>query len=275
MICTARCRYCLRSHYNVLTLKEEELIDIAKFCGSKGIKEEVREVLITGGDPLVIPHRLNLLVESLLEYAPNVKIVRIGTRLMTQDPDRIDNNVFEIFKNKPGIRFEIGTQINHPVEFFPESIEKFQNFEELDVRIYAQNVLLKNINDNINCLIRLYDILRNYNIEPHYLFHCVPMIGMHHFRTTVEKGLNLAKELINSGNVSGRAKPMYALMTDIGKIVPYERTILGKNDHGQILLQSAYKYEDRIKWNPNWQLPKTAEVDETGYLRVWYLDGED
>lgn len=274
-ICAAHCRYCLRAHYDLFTLKENDLKGIAEFCGSKNVKDNLAEVLITGGDPLIIPQRLHLLVELLLEKAPNIRIIRIGSRLMTQDPERVDNNVYGIFKNKPGIRFEIGTQINHPIEFFEESIETFKEFFKLGVKIYSQNILLRNINDNINCLIKLYDIMRELDIEPHYLFHCVPMRGMHHFRTTVTKGIELTKSLVNSGYISGRAKPMFALMTDIGKIIPYEGTILRKNSFGQILIQSAYKYQDRMRWNPYWELPKTAEIDDKGYLRVWYLDGED
>ena len=102
------------------------------------------------------------------------------------------------------------------------------------------------------------------------------MRGMHHFRTTVEKGLRLIKELTNSGKISGRVKPMYALMTDIGKITLYDGTILAKNKkRNELLVQSSYTYEERLQNNPNWKLPETAEVDENGYLRMWYLDGDD
>ena len=65
-------------------------------------------------------------------------------------------------------------------------------------------------------------------------------------------------------------------MTDIGKITLYDGTILDKNEEkNEILVQSSYRYEDRLKNNPNWKLPKTAEVDENGYLRMRYLDGSD
>ncbi len=277
MVCAAHCRYCLRANYDIFTLKEDELINIAKFCGSDNTKRQVNEVLITGGDPLIVPKRLNYLVEVLIEYAPNIKIIRIATRLPHHDPSRIDNNVFEIFKkHKDKVDFELATQINHPAELFPETIEIFDKFRKMGVPIYSQNILLKGINDNIKTLVCLYNKIREIGIEPHYLFHCVPMRGMHHFRTTVEKGLRLARELTNSGKISGRIKPMYALMTDIGKITLYEGTILEKNkERNEIFVQSAYKYEDRLKNNTNWKLPKTAEIDENGYLRTWYLDGED
>jgi len=259
----------------MFTLSEDELKDVAKFCGAKSMRENLREVLITGGDPFVLPQRLHYLVESLLKYASNIKTMRIATRIITHDPKRIDNNIYEIFKNKPGIRFEMATQINHPVEFFPETIEKLENISKLGVTIYSQNVFLKGVNDDVAILAELYDRMRAFNVEPHYLFHCVPIKGMHHLRTSLDKGLKLIRQLVNSGMISGRVKPMYAVMTDIGKITLYEGTILEKNENNQILLQSDYKYDERLKWNPNWELPKTAEVGENGFLRIWYLDGCD
>ena len=277
MVCSAHCRYCLRANYNIFTLSEDEIIKIAKFCGSEQVKYEASEVLITGGDPFVLPNRLNFLIESLIKYAPNIKIMRVASRLPLHDPHRIDNNLYEIFrKHKDKVRFEIATQINHPVDLFPETMEVFKRFKDMGISIYSQNVLIKGVNDNIETLVALYNKMREVGIEAHYLFHCVPMRGMHHYRTTVAKGIELAKELTNSGLISGRVKPMYALMTDIGKITLYEGTYLKKDEgRNMVYVQSSYKYENRIKNNPNWKLPETAEVDENGYLRMWYLDGSD
>ena len=274
-ICVAHCRYCLRANYEIFTLSEKQMTEIAKYCGSSKLRDKLQEVLITGGDPLIIPQKLHYLMESMIEYAPNVKIFRIATRLLTQDPNRIDNNVFEIFREKPLIRFELATQINHPIEFFPETVDKMQAFSEMGVKIYSQNVLLKGVNDNIDTLMDLYDKMRKYDIEAHYLFHSIPLKGSHHLRTTVVKGLRLIKELVNSGLVSGRVKPMYAAMTDIGKITFYDGAIITKDSRNRLLLQSTISYKDRLAWNPNWVLPKTAEVDNDGLLRVWYLDGTD
>jgi lysine 2,3-aminomutase len=275
MICAAHCRYCLRANYDIFTLSESELKNIAIYCGCDSVKNEVSEVLITGGDPFIVPQKLRYLIENIIEFAPNIKRVRIGTRVPLHDPDRVDNNIFEIFnRHRNKIKFEVATQINHATELFPEVIEKFVKIREMGITVYAQNVILKGVNDNLPTLIDLYSKMREVGIESHYLFHSVPMRGMHHFRTSVKKGLELSRELTNSGVVSGRVKPMYALMTDIGKVTLYDGTIL-EHDNGQILIQSDYRYTDRMKWNPDWQLPSTAFVDEGGFLRVWYLDGND
>jgi lysine 2,3-aminomutase len=275
MICAAHCRYCLRGNYPISTLSEQQILDIAKYCGNSENKKMLNEVLITGGDPLIIPQKLNFLLNSLEEYAPNIRLIRIGSRLPLQQPDRIHDGVLNIFETHRKLRFEVGTQINHVIELFPEVIDAFQKLQDRNVRIYAQNVLLKNINDDPETLIELYDAMRIYDIDPHYLFHCIPIRGMHHFRTTVAKGLRLIKDLTCSGNISGRAKPMFAAMTDIGKITFYEGVILGKDANNNLLLQSNYSYRDRLNWASGWKLPETASVDESGLLRVCYLDGTD
>ena len=273
-VCAAHCRYCLRSNYPRHTMTEAELVEVAQYAGTGERRERLNEVLITGGDPMLTPKRLNFLVEALMKHAPNIKTFRVGSRLMGQAPEKVDDAVFSILRNKKGVRFEVGTQINHPVEFFPEVCEAFIKLKESGVKIYAQNVLLKGVNDDIETLVNLYDLMRQYDIEAHYLFHCVPMIGIHHLRPSVEKGIQLTRALVSSGRISGRAKPMFAAMTDIGKITFYDGVICSKQD-GRLLLQSNYLVRERADYNPGWQLPNSAEVDKNGFMQVWYLDGED
>jgi lysine 2,3-aminomutase len=166
--------------------------------------------------------------------------------------------------------------INSPVEFWPESVEAIHKIQDVGARIYLQHPLLKGVNDDLETLVSLYDLVRTHNIEPHYLFHCVPITGQSHHRTTVQKGNELICKLTSSGKFSGRSKPKYTLMTDIGKITMWEGTILDRNQaNNMILLQSGYKLEERLRYNPSYKVPKNAEVDEEGYMRVWYLDGED
>jgi lysine 2,3-aminomutase len=275
MACVAYCRFCLRSNYPRHTLSEQQLVEIAKYCGAEQNRDVLREVLITGGDPLVIPRRIDFLLEALIEYAPNVRIVRLATRIPTQDPTRIDDDVLHLFSNKPTLRFELATQINHPVELsFPESQAAFQRILAAGARVYSQNVLLKGINDDLPTLIDLYDAMRENNLEAHYLFHAIPMQYTHHLRTSVSRGLELANGLTSCGFISGRAKPMFAAMTDIGKITLYDGAVVAQ-DGRRVLLQSAYRLKERLRWNPCWELPPGAEVGPQDLLRVWYLDGAD
>jgi len=274
LVCVAHCRYCLRSNYAKHTLSEQQLVDVACYCGSGANRDYLNEVLITGGDPLLIPNRIEFLLNALIEHAPNIRIVRLATRIPTQDPDRIDQDALRVFQNKPSLRFEMATQINSPAEFCPETEDAFRRARALGVRIYSQNVLLKGVNDDPAVLVDLYDRMRLNDIEAHYLFHSVPMRGTHHLRTSVDRGLKLANGLTSCGRISGRAKPMFAAMTDIGKITFYQGTIVDRRD-GKLLLQSEYRLEDRLAWNPSWELPESAQVDSEGRLQVWYLDGAD
>ena len=273
LICAANCRYCLRSNYPKHTLSENQLVDVAKFCGAPQQRGILCEVLITGGDPFMVPKKLSFLIECLIEYAPNIKIIRIATRLPLQYPEQVDEAIYSIFKRTKDVRFEVATQINHPVEFFPEVTMVFRKLRSLGVKIYSQNVLLKGINDDIDTLIELYDNIRLNDIEAHYLFHCIPMKGIHYLRPSIDKALRLVKELTNAGCISGRAKPMFAAMTDIGKITFYEGVIIERKGD-KLLLQSQYAIDERLAWNQTWKLPASAEVDENGLIRVWYQDGE-
>jgi lysine 2,3-aminomutase len=275
MACAAHCRYCLRSNYPRYTLTEHELVAIARYCGDPQNRETLNEVLITGGDPLLIPHRIAVLLDALSEHAPNVQIARIATRLITQDPERIDDHVLRLFKGRPGLRFEVATQINHAIELsFPEVQAACARLTAAGARIYSQNVLIKEVNDDLATLVELYDVMRRNNIEAHYLFHAIPMKGTRHLRTSVDKGLRLAAALSSSGFISGRAKPLFAAMTDVGKVVFYDGVICDRK-HGRLLLQTCYSFQERMTWNPSYTLPQEAQVDPDGRLRVWYLDGDD
>lgn len=272
--CRARCRWCLRANYDPFTLKEDDIIHAAKYFGNESNRDNLREILITGGDPFIAPNLLELAIDSIKEFAPNIKIIRIGTRLPVQDPERVfANDLQKALREREELRIEVGTQINHPSELCQESVDAYMFLQKKGIRIYNQQVLLKGVNDDLDTLVDLYRAFRDIGIEAHYMFHCVPIRGMSHHRTSVEEGLELIKGLTSSGHISGRCKPMYTAMTDIGKITFYEGVIIEKKGD-MLLLQSNYKKEERLKWNPSWQMPESAEVDKNDYLRVWYKDAK-
>ncbi|HOK41848.1 MAG TPA: radical SAM protein [bacterium] len=273
-VCASRCRWCLRANYKPIIMNNEEFDLIAEYCGSQENKDDLKEVLITGGDPLMLPDKLHYLIEAIINKAPNIKIIRIGSRLIFQDPKRIDSKLLYILRPRENIKFEIGTQVNSYLEITKDAELALKKLLSNNITIYNQSVLLKGVNDNLDFLIELYDKLRYLNIESHYLFHCVPLKGMQHHRTSVDKGLRLIKQLTSRGLFSGRSKPMFTLMTDIGKITLYENTIQARKDHF-ILLKSEYLYSERCKWNKNWKLPRNAIVNADGTMSVWYLDGCD
>ena len=275
MVCAAHCRWCLRGQYPQFSLNNDEITNFAKYAGSEEVRDDLKEILITGGDPLMIPKRLEVIFSDVQKYAPNIEIIRIGTRVPVQDPSRVNDEMIKILKTASPLKLEIGTNINHPSELTVEARKAYTDLYKAAFKIYDQTVLLKGVNDNINILNKLYDAFRYLGIESHYLFHCIPMQGMNHHRTSVQRGLDISEQLINSGIVSGRAKPMYTLMTDLGKITLLPNSILDRNDKNEILIQSRYTVDDFKYRNPSWELPKSSSIDENGYLRVWYSDGTD
>jgi lysine 2,3-aminomutase len=256
-------------------MNDKKMEWVAMLCGGEGKAEPpVEEVLITGGDPLIAPVKVARLVSLILEHAPNVRTIRVGTRVPTQDPARIDDDVLRIFQRDSRVRFEVGVQINHPVELFAEVRAALGRLKAAGVIVYAQNVLLRGVNDDAHTLVELYDTLRALGVESHYLFHAVPLRGTHHLRTTLDEGLSLARALVNGGSVSGRAKPMFTLMTDLGKVTPYEGTIVRRDEfNNMILLRTEYRLDDRLRWNPDWRCPSSVVHQDDGTMDVWYLDG--
>ena len=275
-VCAAHCRWCLRGQYPIKTMTEQDISHATQYIGSKELRDDIEEVLITGGDPMMAPALLALTLGELRRNAPNVHTVRIGTRVPFQDPRRIKDELIEIFQRYTGFRFEAGVNVNHPVEFWPDAVAAVKRLQDAGFHVYNQHPLLKGVNDNFETLAQLYQLLRKHNIEAHYLFHAIPLRGMNHHRTSLRRGLELAAQISSCGEFSGRAKPRYAVLSDIGKIVLYHGVILKhRAEDNALLLQSGFKLEDRLRWNPAWPIPDSVEIDDNGYMRTWYLDGTD
>ena len=275
-VCAAHCRWCVRGQYPVETMTKDDITNATKYMGSDERREDLKEVLITGGDPLMSVPLLSYTLSEIKKNAPNINIVRVASRVPFHDPERINNAMLEVFSEYNNFRFELGTHINHPVEFWEESVESIKKLQSVGFRIYNQNPLLKGVNDDFKTLSDLYSKLRDYDIESHYLFHAVPLRGMKHHRTSVKKGIDLSNALSSCGEFSGRAKAKYCILSDIGKIIVYQDTIVDRRKKdNSILLKSGFNIENRLKWNPSWEKPDSVELDENGTMYVWYLDGSD
>lgn len=271
--CSAHCRYCLRQNYDTITMSEKDENEIIEY-----LKNDIyiKEVLITGGDPLLASNILIRIATRIINEAPNIRVIRIGTRLPVQNPLIMDKKLLEFFSiNRNKVYFEIALQVNHVVELQNEARGCIKELQERGVRIYSQNVLLRNVNDSMNDLISLYDELRYMHIESHYLFHPVPLARTAQFRMPLVEFLDFAKNLTASGEIPGRSKPMFSIMTDIGKCTLYEGTLLDKDEDGYYDIKTSYILEERKKWNRGYNLPKSARIGEDGKLIVKYLDGKN
>lgn len=270
-VCKAHCRYCLRSNYDKWIILQDEIDGIIDYINS----ENLSEILITGGDPFLTVKILDDLIQQIHDKCSSLKIVRVATRVITQAPEYIvgnENGILALLEKMTRLfkKVEVATQINTWVELDDECVEKaISLIQALGIVIYSQNVFLKNINDSADELIKLYSYMRKNGIEAHYLFHCCDIKGAAHFRTSVHDMVRCYEKLVNSGSISGRCKPLMALMTPIGKVVLTDLNALEyKGD--SLVLRSCYKYDDRIKYNPEWKLPRDAWVDKDGYLWCEY-----
>lgn len=271
--CNAHCRYCLRQNYAPFNLTSGDVNEIASYLGND---DNLHEVLLTGGDPLLAYSSLIDVAGAIIAKAPNIKIIRIGTRLPVQNPIALSEKIINFFAdNQKKVFFEVGLQVNHVVELTGEAKSCIETLQDAGVLIYAQNVLLKNVNDNMDALIDLYDSLRYLHIESHYLFHPVPIAGTAHFRMPVRSFLDIARKLTASGEIPGRSKPMFSVMTDVGKVTLYDGVIKAKDEAGYLHINTAYSYEKRRYWNPHFQLPGSASVLDNGEMMVKYLDGDE
>ena len=214
--CLSNCRYCLRSNYEHFTLTEEQMDANVAYLRSIGAEE----VLLSGGDPLLNLKRLRMFTDKIVDGVPTMRIIRIATRVFTQDPAVLSEDVVTFLaKLKERIRVEVATQINSAVELqCPEVREAFEKVLAIGVPVYSQNVFLKGVNDTPEQLIDLYHEMRMLGIEAHYLFHCIPMRGIHHLRPSVDRMISCYEALVNAGHITGRCKPILAIMSQIGKI---------------------------------------------------------
>ena len=212
--CAVYCRHCMRkrifSQGEVSRTKEEidRMIDYIRE------HEEVRDVLISGGDPLTLSlEKIEYILRRIREI-DHVEIIRFGTRLPVLAPQRFFNDrLLDILERYSPIW--INTHFNHPKEITELSEEAIDRILRRGIPVNNQAVLLKGVNDDPEVMIQLSRSLLRIKVKPQYLFHCDPIKGAMHFRTTVEKGLEIIRFM--RGRISGMGIPTYAVDLPGGK----------------------------------------------------------
>ncbi len=173
---------------------------------------EIREVIISGGDPLTLPTRLLEQVLGAVRQAPSVDIIRIGTRVPVVLPMRVTDELTTMLR-----RFHplyINTHFNHPVEITTQSAEACMRLADAGIPLGNQTVLLRGINDDARLLSDLFRKLLKQRVRPYYLFQCDLVRGVEHFRTPISKGVAIMEHL--RGRSSGLATPSYVVDTPHG-----------------------------------------------------------
>ncbi|WP_022851257.1 KamA family radical SAM protein [Limisalsivibrio acetivorans] len=227
--CGIYCRHCFRKELVV----DQDLK--FSFDVDEGIRwiaehEEIRDVLVTGGDPLLFSDdKLEYLIRKL-EEIPHVEMIRFGSRAPVVLPQRVTPGLKKVLEGNRRVPIWLNTQVNHPKEITEETKKAVYGLMTSGVNVGNQAVLLKGINDDVPTFRELHQKLLRTRIRPYYVFYCEPAPGIDHFRTPVEKGAELIRDAIR-GHTTGLAQPMYAIATNIGKIpLMPDYYIKGKDD---------------------------------------------
>lgn len=207
--CAVHCRHCLRKRIWRDGRGEECLTPdyLPAALEYLGRQQGIREVLLSGGDPLMLGNARLEEVLRALRTVPHLEIVRVGTRMPVVLPSRVSDSFCDMLR-----RFRpvwVATQFNHPVELTPEAEGACARLLERGIPIVNQSVLLRGVNDDVDTLESLFRGLLRFGVKPYYLFHGDPVRGTSHFRTGVAAGLRLMDAL--SKRLSGLATPTFAV----------------------------------------------------------------
>ena len=167
----------------------------------------VRDVILSGGDPLLLPDNLIERILKALRSIPHLELIRFGTRVPGTLPERITPELCAIVKKYHPIYMNL--HFNHPDEITPEAAKACGRLADAGIQVGCQTVLLKGVNDNADVMKKLMHRLLQIRVKPYYIFQTDMTKGTNHFRTTVDQGLAIMKQLI--GHTSGMAVPTYAI----------------------------------------------------------------
>jgi len=214
--CANYCRHCFRKE---LVVDKSLELDFNINEGLKWIKEhkEIRDVLITGGDPLLLSDdNLEYLIRSLRDIE-HVEMIRIGSRLPIVLPHRITDDLLKVLGGFHKVPIWLNTQCNHPKEITEKTAEAVFRLMSSGINVGNQAVLLKGINDDEKSFKELHEKLLTIRVRPYYVFYTEPAPGIDHFRTHIERGAELIRNTLR-GHTTGLAQPMYVVATNVGKI---------------------------------------------------------
>ncbi len=240
--CSVYCRYCTRSRI-VGSGKHE--VDYQASYDYLRSQPQIRDVLISGGDPLVFSDdKLEDIIKNLRDI-PSLDIIRIGSKVPVVLPQRItDEFVAMLKKYHP---FYMSIHFLHPDEITPEVEAACNKLADAGIPTFSQTVLLKGVNDDPEVMKELMLKLLKIRVRPYYIYQCDPVQGTKHFRTTIDKGLEIMEHL--RGHITGYGVPTYVVdAPGGGGKVPVSPTYVLNQKDGKTTLRNfenkVYEYFD-------------------------------
>ncbi|HXY30818.1 MAG TPA: KamA family radical SAM protein, partial [Gemmatimonadaceae bacterium] len=205
-VCASYCRFCTRRR----KVGDPEKIPLNQYDSALDYirnHPEVRDVIMSGGDPMMLSdRRLEYLFQKLREI-PHVEIIRLGSRITSHLPERITPEFCEMVQKYHPIY--MNTHFNHPCELTPAAVAALDRLSKAGVVLGCQTVLLRGVNDDPKVMMKLMHELLKARVRPYYIYMADQVAGGEHFRTTVQTGLEIIKAL--RGWTSGLAVPHFVI----------------------------------------------------------------
>jgi lysine 2,3-aminomutase len=251
--CAAYCRYCTRSR--VVSGVGEQHLHTEFAAALQYIREhpEVRDVLLSGGDPLLFSdERLEHLL-SELRAIPHVEFIRIGSRIPIFLPQRITPELVAMLRKYHPLWMSIHT--NHPSECTGEVAEACARLSDAGVPLGNQAVLLRGVNDDVETMKSLNHRLLMMRVRPYYIYQCDLIHGTHHLRSSVRKGLEIMEAL--RGHTTGYAVPQFVIdAPGGGGKVPVGPQYILAHDKERVIVRN---YEGKV-----FEYPESSSAPVTG-----------
>ena len=205
--CSMYCRHCTRRRKAGETDAPMPRENVSKAIEYIRNNVEVRDVILSGGDPLTLSTARLEEVISEIAAIDHVDIIRIGSRIPVVLPQRVDDELIAMLKKYPMIWFN--THFNHPSEMTPEAQEALAKLANAGVVLGNQSVLLKGVNDHVDVMKKLVHVLVKNRVRPYYIYQCDLSEGISHFRTPISKGIEIMESL--RGHTSGLCIPTFVV----------------------------------------------------------------
>jgi lysine 2,3-aminomutase len=229
------CRHCTRRRFAGQKDDEAPADYVQKAIDYIAATPQVRDVLLSGGDALMVSDAKLESIIKRLRAIPHVEIIRIGSRVPVVCPQRITDNLVEMLKQYHPIW--LNTHFNHPNEITPESIAACEKMANAGIPLGNQSVLLRGVNDCVNIMKRLVHGLVKMRVRPYYIYQCDLSMGLEHFRTPVSKGIEIIEGL--RGHTSGYAVPTFVVdAPGGGGKTPVMPTYIISQSPGKIILRN-------------------------------------
>ena len=206
-MCSMYCRHCTRRRFAGQNDCESPSERIQRCIDYIAKTPTVRDVLLSGGDALMVSDKMLESIIQRLRAIPHVEIIRLGSRTPVVCPQRITDDLVNMLKKYHPIW--LNTHFNHPNEMTPEASAALAKLADAGIPLGNQSVLLRGVNDCVHIMKRLVHLLVKNRVRPYYIYQCDLSMGLEHFRTPVSKGIEIIENL--RGHTSGYAVPTFVV----------------------------------------------------------------